>query len=384
MGAWIQENHVTIFHSTPTVYRYFIDTLEEEIFDCVRLVVLGGEEVLKSDIEKYKKHFASDCVFVNGLGPSESTLAFQNFINQESEIDTNSIPVGHPVEGIELVLLDDSGNQTEVFGEIALLSRQVALGYWNMPEMTAEVFTEMDGHKRLYRTGDLGRVLPDGKLVFCGRKDLQVKIRGYRIEPSDVEIALNRHRSVQETVVVSQKIISGENRLVAFIRPFEKDGLNLDRIRSYAKNILPDYMVPEIFIPIGEIPLTPTGKVDRKALLSEIGASYKEENSGRIYVSPKNEMERKLVQVWRDILSADQISINDNFFEIGGHSLLLAKAHGRLLKEGIQIELTDMFKYPTIRALAHYVSDEGKTDTMEAVVSKGSERAKRRQSRRAR
>ena len=176
--AWMLQENITIYHSTPTLYRYFMETLSPDVvFSQVRIVVLGGEEVIKNDVDLYKKHFPKSCYFINGLGPTESTLALQNILTHDSLVKWGNVPVGYPVEGIEVSLLDESGNPGSLQGEIALSGSQVALGYWERPDLTNASFqvASTNSAHRIYRTGDLGRLLPDGKLIFLGRKDEQVK-----------------------------------------------------------------------------------------------------------------------------------------------------------------------------------------------------------------
>ena len=208
LASCLDEQGITIYHSTPTLYRYFMDSLPvDRQFTSVRLVVLGGEEVVRQDVEAYRAHFGSDCVFVNGLGPTESTLALQYFLDHETKITWNTVPVGYPVEGTEVLLLNEAGHETAFVGEIAIKSAHLALEYWRRPEITQAAFLPdpHDHEKRIYRTGDLGRLLADGSLAFIGRKDFQVKIRGHRVELGEVETILNQHPGVRHSVVVARE-----------------------------------------------------------------------------------------------------------------------------------------------------------------------------------
>ena len=217
----VKEN-ITIYHSTPTVYRYLMSTLTgREELSSVRLVVLGGEEVYKEDVDRFTKIFSPHSILVNGLGPTESTVAMQCFINQKTEIAGNIVPVGYPVEDTEVLLLNEGGQDAEVYGEIGIKSEHVALGYWRKPEMTRNAFLPdpEDGTKRIYRTGDMGRLLPDGSIAFIGRKDFQVKIRGFRIELGEIETVLSQHPAVREAVVVAREESPGDKRLVAYVVP---------------------------------------------------------------------------------------------------------------------------------------------------------------------
>ena len=181
LAACLIEEKITIYHSTPTVYRHLINTLSgDEQFPSLRLLVMGGEAVYKPDVESYKQHFSDECLFVNGLGPTESTVTLQYFINKQTELTGHAVPVGYPVDNTEILLLNEAGQESDIYGEIAVRSEHVALGYWRKEAQTAQTFlpTSEESRKRIYRMGDLGRYLPDGSLEFVGRRDTQVKIRG--------------------------------------------------------------------------------------------------------------------------------------------------------------------------------------------------------------
>src|SRR6185295_19274423 len=179
MAAFLSRQCVSVYHSTPTLYRYFMETVGNEDLSRVRLVILGGEPVQKRDVERYQKRFSSHCLFANLSGQSESSLNTVYFLDHGSAPASNAVPMGFPVEDTEVLLLDGKGHTTELYGEIGIRSGHVALGYWNRPELTAAAFLpDPDcGVKRLYRTGDMGRIMADGSISFIGRKDAQVKIR---------------------------------------------------------------------------------------------------------------------------------------------------------------------------------------------------------------
>ncbi|NEP35138.1 amino acid adenylation domain-containing protein, partial [Moorena sp. SIO3B2] len=181
---YLTQEGITIYHSTPTVYRHLMSHLSpEEKLPQIRVIVLGGEEVKPQDVAQYQKHFGIDCTLVNGLGSTEATFTLQNFINGQTEV-VNTVPVGYPLCETEILLLDHNGQLTDFYGEIGIRSAHIALGYWGKPQLTEKAFCAdpVGGNQRIYRTGDLGRLRPDGSLEFVGRKDFQVKLRGYRIE----------------------------------------------------------------------------------------------------------------------------------------------------------------------------------------------------------
>jgi amino acid adenylation domain-containing protein len=343
---------ITVYHSTPTVYRYFMSTLDRATdFPNLRLVVLGGEKVNRTDVELYRKHFSDDCVFVNGLGPTEATVALQNFINKQTRISGDNIPVGFPVEDTEVLLLNKQGKPADVSGEIAIKSAHVALGYWGNPAATANAFsTNGKGpHIRIYRTGDMGRRLPDGGLRFEGRKDFQVKIRGFRIELGEIESALTQHPSVREGVVVAREQANGDNRLIAYV--VTDKGIAIEgRLREFLRQKLPEYMVPSSFVPLDALPLTPSGKLNRRAL------TVPDESVDRSKVTiamPQTALEKSLIAIWSEILEVNTIGTNENFFDLGGHSLLAVRLFAQIEKKlGKRLPLATLFQAPTVAKLA--------------------------------
>jgi amino acid adenylation domain-containing protein len=356
----VSEEEITIYHSTPTVYRYFVNTLrEQEVCPSIRLVVLGGEEVQKRDFELYQRHFSPLCLFVNGLGPTESTVSLQYFVNQQSEITHNTVPVGQAVENTEVSLCNEAGEQVAIYGvgEIVVKSPHVALGYWRRPELTRTAFLKgtADGYWRSYRTGDLGRWLPNGTIEFVGRRDYQVKIRGQRVELGEVEAALRTCRGVSECAVVMRRGENGSGeRLVAYVvmGEIEQEG-SVSEWRQQLEERLPQYMVPSAFMVIDKMPMTTSGKVDKRAL-PEVEAGQAE--LGSEYEEARTETEETLVSIWREVLNVERVGIHDNFFELGGHSLLVTRLNSRV-KERFQVEiaLRSMFESPTVATLAQLI-----------------------------
>jgi len=224
LSQWLREQEITIYHSTPTVYRYFVDSVTyKKDLNKIRLVVLGGEPVVKQDVEIYREYFADDCIFVNGLGCTESSFNLQSLINKETAITRNSVAAGYPFDDTEILLFDKAGNSTDIIGEIAIRSPHIALGYWRKPELSAAVFLPdpTGGERRIYRTGDWGRFRLDGSLEFLGRKDFQVKIRGFRIELGEIEAVISKHPDVLNTVAIVREDIPGDKRMS------EKSGFKL-------------------------------------------------------------------------------------------------------------------------------------------------------------
>jgi amino acid adenylation domain-containing protein len=441
LARWLQEEKISIYHSVPTLYRYFISALQEEDqFPDIRLVILGGEAVSRKDVEDYRKHFSDQCIFVNFLGASEVLVAALYLVDRQTEIPGAIVPAGYLVDGVQAYLLNENGEEAPVFGigEIVYQSPYLALGYWNQPDKTREVFgaisdfrfrisdlTEQktDGvssdaisdltdkrsdqttlgsendnlvfnpqsairnpqletsairnpqlntpqSSRLYRSGDLGRILPDGKLEYVGRKDFQVKIRGYRVEPGEVEAALDSIEGIRQSVVASFRNQNGEIYLAAYWVTETGGRLDTEKIRNVLRQKLPDYMIPAYFTQLAQLPVTPNGKTDRKALPEPEGDFRTDEG----YTAPQNELEEKLVNIWREVLGAEKVGVNDNFFELGGHSLnatvIISRIHQDL---GVELKLTEIFNSPTVKELAGRIGELGENNfaSIQPVVKKG-------------
>ena len=352
---------LTIFHSTPTVFRYFTDSLQEsEKLTTVRLVVLGGEEVVARDVALFKRHFASTCVLVNGFGPTESTLALQYFLDHQSIVPRNTVPVGHPVAETEVLLLNESGEPVPDcgVGEIVIRSAYLAGGYWRRPELTAATFRPdpTDEQKCIYHTGDIGRRLPDGTLEFRGRKDFQVKIRGHRVETGEVETKLLDHPKVKQAVVVAVENGAAEKELSAYVVTVGDTGAPTAReLWQFLKTLLPDYMVPASFVLLDALPLTSTGKVDRRALPAAHSNLVEREDA---FMAPGSETELLLADLWSEVLGSSRVGIHDNFFEAGGHSLLATKLIVRV-RTAFQVDLplSALFSTPTVAGLAAAIDE---------------------------
>ncbi|MCK4257390.1 MAG: amino acid adenylation domain-containing protein, partial [Halanaerobiales bacterium] len=356
--AWLEEEKITIYHSVPTVFRYFTETLTgKEDFSAIRLIVMGGEAVIKKDIENYKYFFSDKAIFINGLGPTESTVTLQYFIDKNSQITTLAVPVGYSVEDTEVFLLAEDGKAVDVIykvGEIVYKSEHLSLGYWNRVEETERAFgpDPITGEGRVYRSGDLGRYLPDGSIQFMGRRDHQVKIRGYRIEVNEIEEVLDQIEEIKECAVVAFKRDNLESYLVAYY-VVEDQVADKAKMKMILRDKLPEYMVPAYLIEIDKMPLTPTGKIDRRALPEPDETLYLAED----YVAPTNETEEKLAVIWSEILGIERVGITQNFFDLGGHSLKATSLVSRVYKElNVEIPLREIFKTPTIKELAEYIN----------------------------
>ncbi|MET0383371.1 MAG: amino acid adenylation domain-containing protein [Burkholderiaceae bacterium] len=352
---------LSIVHPTPTVFRYLLKSVSgTDNFKQVRAVVLGGEEALKSDLELFKSHFPPGAVLVNGLGPSESTTALQFFMNHATPVAGGGLPAGYPVDDTEIKVLNRSGQEVGVgaTGELVIVSRGVAQGYWELPELTAKVFSDAaDGtSRRVYRTGDMCRRLSSGAIEFSGRRDGQIKIRGQRIDLGEIESVLARHPGVKSCAVAltGTTPLSAESVLVAYWVP-QAGGAQDAGLRDFLKEKLPAHMVPAEFCLLKEMPLLSNGKLDRKGL-PPVSARKQAPQSRRPKLSTRTE--QVVWDAWSVALKSEAFGVDDKFFDIGGHSLLVVEVCDLIsweLKK--RIELIEMFKFPTVGSLARNIDE---------------------------
>jgi amino acid adenylation domain-containing protein len=353
LAAWLTEHEITIYSSVPTIFRHFLDTLTGSVeFPHLRVIKLIGEPTSPRDVERFKARFSRDCVLVNRLGSTETGTIRWFFINKDTPIEGNVVPVGGPAEDHEVLLLDEAGAEVEPgsVGEIAVRSRYLTPGYWRRPDLTARAFLPVSGAERVYRTGDVGRLLPGGRLLCLGRKDLQVKIRGHRIEPAEIELALAGAPGVREAVVAVRNSARGEAQLVGYVVPDPSRGPTVTALRRHLAATLPPYMIPSDYIMLDRFPVASNGKVDRRALPAPNRARPALDQR---YVAPRTAIEAILADIWAEILERDRVGVDDDFFDLGGDSLLAALAMARI-GDAFQIELpvVSLFEAPSVAAMA--------------------------------
>lgn len=357
LANWMKEEEITIYHSVPTIYRYFIETITgKEQVSSVRTIVIGGEAVYNNDIELYRKHFPEGCSFVNLFGSSELVITMINVITWDKAIRGSSVPIGSPVEGVEAMLLDENGDEAGAngAGELVYKSRYLTPGYWRRDGLIQDIFSKdtLDKEARIYRSGDLGKYLPDGSIDYMGRKDFQVKISGNRVELGEIEAKLLNHPSVREAAVLAKQNQAGNNYLCAFL--VSERELGSGELRDYLKKEVPDYMVPSYFLRLEKMPLTENGKLDRMELDRihvSFGCSEEEQ-------PPANETETMLVEVWKKILDLDQVGVNNSFFDMGGNSILAIKFEVEMEKRNLNLKSNDVYQWKTIRELALYIKSQ--------------------------
>jgi amino acid adenylation domain-containing protein len=358
LGTWLDEEQITIYHSVPTVFRQLVGGLTgAEEFPCLRVVRLGGEPVYRRDVDGFRKHFSKDCILVNRLGSAETGSLRMYFMDKETPLSGNLVPVGYPVPDNEVLFLDEDGNRSVGDeGEIAVKTRYVSPGYWGSLDLTAAVFLPdpAGGEERIYRTGDLGRMLPDGCLLHLGRKEFFVKIRGYRIDLDEIEAVLRECCGMSEAVVVARNNNSGDERLVAYCVPARRPGLDVGELRASMRTRLPEYMIPGAFVVLDALPLTATGKIDRNALPDP---STARPDTATPYVAPRNPIERELAGIWAEVLSVDRVGIHDDFLALGGHSLAASRIVARAIAAfRADLSVKALFDSPTVATMAAVIA----------------------------
>ena len=347
---------------------------------CLRLVVLGGEKALPDRLALWREKVGPGVRLLNTYGPTEATVVATRC---DLTAGPAEAPIGRPIPGARAYVLDRRGGPVPIGvpGELHLGGAGLARGYLHRPETTAERFVPDPfagaPGARLYRTGDRVRWLAAGTLEFLGRLDQQVKIRGFRVELEEIEAALRAHAGVRDGAVALRRSPQGDPRLVAYLvrdggppdgRPAAADPSPLAaELRSFLQARLPEHMVPAHYLDLPSLPLTPSGKVDRRSLPEPQGTRP---DAGAGYVAPRSELERTIAAVWRDLLGVDRIGAEDNFFELGAHSLLIVRAHGRL-RQALGRELTaiDLFRHPSVRALAEHLASAEDRPAFEQVES---------------
>ena len=368
---WLHAERITLLHPPVLLFRRFLSTLEgQNACPSVRLVALAGDSVLPTDVEGWKRHFSSACVLMHRFSISETGLLCLARIDRDAAHDSGLLLAGRPVEDKHLELVDDAGQPVAVgeTGELIVKSPYIAEGYWRNQKETAPVFSsdpDVPG-RRIYRTGDLGRFLPDGRFVFLGRRDRQVKIRGFRVELAEIEASLSQHPGVREAAVVVNERVPNDKELVAYVVPAREPGPTADALRVFLRQKLAPYMVPAGFVFLEDLPVTPTGKIDRQALPRLDGASHLTST----VAEPRSYLERQLVDIWQAVLAVDRVGIRDNFFDVGGHSLLAAQMFAQVeARLGVRLPLATLFQAPTIEGLAAIIAQGQTPESWRSLVA---------------
>lgn len=369
IARWMMDKKITIYHSVATVFHYLIQAIKSGMeFPFLKYIVIGGEKFRASDIIPAKSLFRLSRL-VHLYGQTESSVNTMGFVGDGDSKEIERIIIGEPVHNVQLLLLNEEGeevNPLEV-GEIFVACPHIAPGYWKNPEATKKAFLNDEELGRLYRSGDLGRLGVDGSIEFVGRKDHQLKIRGFRVELEEIEEILGLHEKVKEGVVKGVEDKWGEIRLCAYI--VLKDGINasgetigISELKEHLGKYLPDYMIPSYFTFLPALPLTASGKMDRK------GLPEPDMISEWVYTAPRDGVEEILEGMWSEILDTpkEKIGIDVNFFDLGGHSLKAITLIAQIRKEfKVDISLVNIFKNPYIRGLSEFIRNAEKVHFFE-------------------
>ena len=334
---------------------------EERVPSSLSQVITAGEQLkITPHVARLFKRL-DGCTLDNHYGPTEAHLVTMWRLEGDADSWTKLPPIGKPIANAQVYVLDDALQPVPVgvTGELYIGGAQLARGYLNRPDQTAERFIphpfDHGGGRRLYRTGDLARYSANGVLEYAGRRDLQVKVRGYRVEVGEIEAALKEHDSVKQAVVTVREDEAGRKRLVAYIIAVQTTAPPASaELRRHLKHKLPEYMIPSLFVRLDALPLTNSGKVDRRAL----PAPDPEQEDREEYVAPRSVVEEMLASIWSEVLGGVRVGVNNNFFELGGHSLLATQVMSRVREAfGIEIALRSLFEQPTVEELAETIGE---------------------------
>jgi acyl-CoA synthetase (AMP-forming)/AMP-acid ligase II/acyl carrier protein len=353
----ILKHGVTHLQCTPSLARTSVMAPESlPALRSLRRLLLGGEALPPSLARQL--HDLLPGRLYNLYGPTETTVW-----SAAHRVDYigNTVPIGRPIANTEIYLLDRHQQLVPIGvpGELLIGGDGVARGYLNRPELTAEKFIRhpfnADPDARLYRTGDLARYRSDGAIEYLGRIDNQVKLRGHRIELGEIETVLARASGVREAVVALREDVPGDERLAAYLVASPEHPPAIADLRHFLREKLPSHMIPSAFVLLDRLPLTPNGKVDRRRLPEPENRHPGLETS---FVSPRTELEKTIAKIWQELLRVNKVGLHDNFFDLGGHSLLMTQVISRV-REAFQVELPvrRFFESPTIAALARLIED---------------------------
>lgn len=359
MADWLIGEEITVLTCVASVFRHALrNGADQTKFPGIRLVHLGGEPLFQSDVALFKQHFIDGCRLVNRLGISETKTASYFFIGKNDMVEEAVVPVGFALEGYEIAVLDEAGKPVaaNTVGEIAVKSRYLSRGYWRRPELTQAKFLAdpAGSDARMFLSGDLGYLRPDGCLVHAGRKDGQIKIRGHRVELAEVEIALLQIVGIEQAAVVARQQRDGSARLLAYVVLRAGTGMNVSQIRGALQEKLPDYMIPTAFVQLACLPMTRSGKIDRRGLPEPPRSRAVLEV---LYAAPRNPLETVLARLWCEVLQLDEIGCADDFAALGGDSLLatwIVTQVNQLFK--LNQPLKTLFATPTVAQLAAWIA----------------------------
>ncbi|HEX7509384.1 MAG TPA: beta-ketoacyl synthase N-terminal-like domain-containing protein, partial [Polyangia bacterium] len=380
LADWVRREGITVLKLPVSPFRAFLRALEPgNTFPAVRLVLLGGDALFRKDVERFRTHFSDPCLLVNRLASTESLCTTRFRIDRTSTLPEAVVPVGYANHDAEVLILDDEGRPVPAgtLGQIAVRSHYLSPGYLRRDELTRAAFVPgpADDARVTLMTGDLGRLQPDGCLEHFGRKDQQIKLRGYRVELAAVEAALSALDDVKEAAASvytpaddatdnddndndNDNDNDGLKRLVGYVVPAAGQTLSVAALKAALARNLPEFMIPSTFVVLDELPKTATGKPDRRALPAPPKARPL---LAGVFVSPRTAVELRIAEIWAEVLGLPSVGTGDNFFDLGGDSLLLLRAHARIRPAfGMDVPLVELFAHPTVARVASYLAGKGR------------------------
>jgi amino acid adenylation domain-containing protein len=358
LAQWLREEKITVYHSTPVVFRQLGDVVSEQSkLVSLRLIHLGGAPITRSDFDVYRQISSPGALLEIGMGSAEGGGICSAQVNHSFSFPKEGSPIGYPRHDKKILLLDDNGREVKAgeAGEIAVKSRHLKPGYWRKPELSRASYSSdpSGGEERVYRTGDLGRMMPDGFFVFLGRKDLMVKIRGFTVQIGEIENTLLNHQEVKSAAVVAWDKEPGEKYLAAYVVVRSGQRLSTSALQEFLRAKLPEYMVPSAFVFLQRLPQT-NGKIDRRALPLP---DRTRPNLDQPYAPPKSITEQRLAVIWEEVLDVRPIGIHDNFFDLGGHSLAATRVVSQVIKTfQLELPLQLLFRSPTVAEMAAVIT----------------------------
>lgn len=360
----LSRENVTILFTVPTVFRRLAGSMSRHGgLPALRMLRLSGETVTADDVELYRRHTGASCRLSIGLGSTETGGIAHAYIDRNTLLPEGCVPVGTPVDGVEVRLIDDQGHpvRTGEIGEIVAIGNHISPGYVGLPELNETLFTTLADARRAFRTGDLGRVLPDGSLEHLGRKDLQVQIGGRRVELGAIEAALVKLPGIAEAAVIPRQDLAHNTRLVACVVDTEATSRTTGQLRVLLRDLLPDHMIPARFLFLDALPLTPNGKVDRQQIAQRVEHHL---DTAITQQMPRNDLEKKLAAIWEDVLGAGLVGIHEDFFELGGDSLSANRIVVRVTEAcGVELSLSAVWDAFTVAQMADLVAMKVRAET---------------------
>ena len=360
LADWLDIEQIEVLHCVPSVFRALLNEgLNGSYFSAMKCVVLAGEALYPADVKRWFDVFGERIRLLNVYGPTETTVLKVAYEVKQSDVDRPTIPIGKPIKGAAVMLINSRGQlcRGEAVGEIHLQTPYRSHGYYNEPELTREVFLQNpfsdDANDVLYKTGDYGRLLDDGNLEFLGRRDQQVQVRGVRVELGEIENLLRGHAAVADVAVVDRDDNDGNKFLVAFVSL--NDGARSTSLRDYLAERLPETMLPSAFVELDQLPRTLNGKIDRKALRTiDVRQLQPETESGSL-----TPIEEIVAGIWCEVLRLPAVGRSGNFFNLGGHSLLVTQVLARVREYlGLELTIRSLFETPRLDQFAQLIDEQ--------------------------